>query len=165
MSLLMTTGRWRDDNEDLYETMIGRPFKDKDERQKYKDLFLPMYFNSTPEQAIAHFKRQSLQVKILYSQDEWMTALNQARDVMGNIEDTVGKLGTEVFLHESCICANAMLRMLKEEGWRVLQVYDGFYIKTDGTDFDAQVKQERAAEIVREEAELYYQVYRRFDTI
>ena len=165
MSLLMTTGMWRDDSDDLYEKMAGRHFQDKAERQKYKDLFLPMYFNATPEQAIAHFKRQSLQVKILYSQDEWMTALNQARDVMGNIEDTVGKLGTEVFLHESCICANVMLRMLKEEGWRVLQVYDGFYIKTDGTDFDAQVKQERASEIVREEAERYYQVYHRFDSL
>ena len=162
MSLLMTTGMWRDDDEDLYEKMAGRHFQDKDERQKYKDLFLPMYFNSTPEQAIAHFKRQSLQANMIYSEEEWMIALNQARDVMGNIEDTVGKLSTEVFLHESCVCANVMLRMLKEEGWRVLQVYDGFYIQTDGTDFDAKVKQERASEIVREEAERYYQVYHRF---
>ena len=165
MSLLMTTGMWRDDNEDLYEKMSGLKFKDKVERQKYKDLFLPMYFNATPEQAIAHLKRRSSQLNHLYSEEEWMTALNQARDVMGNIEDAVGKLGTEVFLHESCICANVMLRMLKEEGWRVLQVYDGFYIKTDGTDFDAKVKQERASEIVREEAERYYRVYHRFDTL
>lgn len=164
MSLLMTTGMWRDDDEDLYERMAGRHFQDKDERQKYKDLFLPMYFNATPDQAIAHFKRQSLQVGFYYSQDEWMTALNQARDVMGSIEDTVGKLGTEVFLHESCVCANVMLRMLKEEGWRVLQVYDGFYIQVNGQE-DAKVKQERASELVREEAERYYQVYHRFDAL
>lgn len=163
MSLLMTTGMWRDDSEDLYERMAGRHFKDKDERQLYKDLFLPMYFNATPEQAIAHLKRRSSLVNHYYSQEEWMTALNEAACVMGRIKDTVGKLGTEVFLHESCICANAMLRMLKEEGWRVLQVYDGFYIKTDGIEEDAKVKQERAAEIVKEEAERYYQVYHRFE--
>lgn len=156
MSLLMTTGMWRDDSEDLYEKMSGLKFKDKVERQKFKNLFLPVYFNATPKQAIAHFKRRSTLANVFFSQDEWMAALNGVTDVLCNIINTVGKLGTEVFLHESCICANAMLRMLKEEGWRVLQIYDGFYIKTDGTDFDAQVKQERAAEIVKEEAEGYF---------
>lgn len=162
MSLLMTAGRWRDDDEDLYEKMSGLHFKDKVERQKFKNLFLPVYFNATPKQAIAHFKRRSTLANVFFSQDEWMAALNGVTGVLCNIVNTVGKLGTEVFLHESCICANVMLRMLKEEGWRVLQVYDGFYIQTDGTDFDAKVKQERASEIVREEAERYYQVYQRF---
>ena len=54
-----------------------------------------------------------------------------------------------------------MLRMLKEEGWRVLQIYDGYYIQTDGSHTDAYEKETRASAIVREEAERYYQVYHR----
>ena len=162
MSLLMTTGRWRDDNEDLYELMSGIHFKSKEERKLFKGLFLPVYFSSSPEQIIAHFQRQARLVSYKFSEDEWNLAYNEVAEALYNIGNTVGQIGTVVFLHESCVCANAMLRMLKEEGWRVLQIYDGYYIKTDGTEADAEAKRSKAAQIVREEAERYYRTYHRF---
>ena len=161
VSMLMTTGRWRDDDEDLYELMSGIHFKSKEERKLFKGLFLPVYFSSSPKQIIAHFKRQAREVSYVFSEDEWNYAYNEVSLALHNIRSTVGQLGTVVFLHESCICANAMLRMLKEEGWRVLQIYDGFYIQTDGSHTDAFEKETRASAIVREEAERYYQVYHR----
>lgn len=165
VSMLMTTGRWRNDDEDLYELMSGIHFRSKEERKLFKGLFLPVYFNSSPDQIMSHFKYTADEVSYVISRDEWNYSYNEVSLALHNIRTTVGQLGTVVFLHESCICANVMLRMLKEEGWRVMQIYDGYYIQTDGTDFDARVKQERASEIVREEAERYYQVYHRFGII
>lgn len=164
MSLLMTTGRWRADNEDLYELMSGIRFKDKEERQLFKGLFLPVYFSNSADQIIARFNRKALRKSVPYSKDEWKIARTEVSMALSNIEKTVGQLGTVVFLHESCICANAMLRML-QEGWRVLQIYDGFYIRTDGTKEDAEAKCSKAAQIVREEAERYYTTYHRFDAL
>lgn len=161
MSLLMTTGRWRDENEDLYELMSGIHFKDKAERKLFKGLFLPVYFSSSPKQIIAHFKRQAREVSYVFSEDDWNIAWNEVSLALHNIRNTVGQIGTVVFLHESCVCANAMLRML-QEGWRVLQIYDGYYIRTDGTEEDAEAKCSKAAQIVREEAERYYATYHRF---
>ena len=162
MSLLMTTGRWRDDGEDLYELMSGIHFKSKEERKLFKGLFLPVYFSSSPAQIIAHFKRQARLVSYEFDEEWWNYAWNEVSLALYNIANTVGQIGTVVFLHESCVCANAMLRMLKEEGWRVLQIYDGFYINTDGTEEDSEAKRRKAAQIVREEAEKYYRQYHRF---
>ena len=161
VSMLMTTGRWRNDDEDLYELMSGIHFKSKEERKLFKGLFLPVYFNSSPKQIMSHFKYTADEVSYVINRDEWNYSYNEVSLALHNIRCTVGQLGTVVFLHESCICANAMLRMLKEEGWRVLQIYDGFYIQTDGSHTDAYEKETRASAIVREEAERYYQVFHR----
>lgn len=162
ISLLMTTGRWREDTEDLYEAIRKEPFQNEAQRKLFKGMFLPVYFNKSTNQLISHIKRQATKTHYQFSEEETMEMWNQAAVAMANVDDTIGRLGTEVFLHESCICANAMLRMLKEEGWRVIEIYDGFYIQTDGSQYDAGRKEQRAAQIIREEAESYYQKWNRW---
>lgn len=155
VSLLLTTGRWRDDGEDLYEFMSGIRFGNKAERDLFKGLFLPMYFNATPEQAVARSRSKARCHCIQYTEDEWNNLTNVFFTGMARMTTSIGRLGSEVFLHESCIEANSLLRMLKM-GWQVVNVYDGFFIKTDGTEEDAKVKREMASRIVKEEAEGYF---------
>lgn len=156
VSLLMTTGRWRDDTEDLYSTLSGITFETKEQRKALKDLFLPMYFNASPEQAVARAKSEASRRCVQYSKEEWDTLTKVLFRGMCNMTLKIGKLGSEIFLHESCIEARAMLRMLKQ-GWHVVEVYDGFFIQTDGTEEDAQSKLATASQIVREEAKAYYE--------
>jgi len=154
ISLLLTTGRWRDDSEDLYELMSGLHFKNN-ERDLFKGLFLPMYFNATPEQAVARSRSKARRHCIEYTEEEWEKLTYVFFTGMARMATRIGRLGSEIFLHESCIEANSLLRMLKM-GWQVVNVYDGFFIKTDGTEEDAKVKREMASRIVKEEAEGYF---------
>lgn len=158
ISLLITTGKWRDDTEDLYSTLSEINFETKEQRKALKELFLPMYFNASPEQAVARAKSEASRRCVQYSKEEWDTLTKVLFKGMCNMTLKIGKLGSEVFLHESCIEARVMLRMLKQ-GWHVVEVYDGFFIQTDGTEQDEQNKLAMAAQIVREEAQAYYERY------
>lgn len=155
VSLLLTTGRWRDDGEDLYELMSGVRFRNKVERDLFKGLFLPMYFSASPEQAVARSRSKARQHCTDYSKEEWDNLANVFFSGMCKMTKKIGKLGSEIFLHESCIEAKALLKMLKA-GWQVVDVYDGFFIKTDGTPEDAETKCKEASRMVKEAAEDYY---------
>ena len=154
ISLLLTTGRWREDSEDLYETMSGVRFRNKTERGLFKGLFLPMYFSASPEQAVARCRSEARKHCLEYTEEQWENLTKAFFAGMYRMTTDIGKLGSEIFLHESCIEARALLRMLKM-GWHVVDIYDGFFIQTDGTPEDAKAKCEIASRIVKEVAEEY----------
>ena len=154
ISLLLTTGRWREDSEDLYETMSGVHFRNKTERGLFKGLFLPMYFSASPQQAVARSRSEARKHCLEYTEEEWENLTKAFFAGMYRMTTEIGKLGSEIFLHESCIEARALLRMLKM-GWHVVDIYDGFFIQTDGTPEDAKAKCEIASSIVKEVAEEY----------
>lgn len=158
ISLLLTTGRWRDDSEDLYSTLSELDFETKERRKALKELFLPMYFNASPQQAVARSMSKARHRCLQYSKEEWENLAHVLLVGMCKIAEKIGCLGSEIFLHESCIEAKALLRMLKK-GWHVVDVYDGFFIQTDGTEEDAQAKCKEASRLVKEVAEEYYRKF------
>lgn len=155
VTLLLTTGKWRDDHEDLYEISSGVHFKDKAQRDLFKRLFLPMYFSASPQQAVARSMSEARRHCLQYTKEQWDNLAKVFCSGMYRMAMNIGCLGSEIFLHESCIEAKALLRMLKK-GWHVVDVYDGFFIQTDGTQEDEDAKREEASRLVKEVAEEYY---------
>lgn len=154
VSLLLTKGRWRDDSEDLYETMSGVRFRNKAERGSFKFMFLSMYFTASPQQAVARDRSEARKYCDEYTEEQWDNLGKTFIAGMYRMTKEIGKLGSEIFLHESCIEVKALLRMLKM-GWHVVDIYDGFFIQTNGTEEDAKAKCEIASRIVKEVAEEY----------
>jgi hypothetical protein len=151
ISMLLTKGILRKDGEDMYSRIAGTDLTDEQERKAVKALFLPLYFESSGNAAVWHRLRPlicgtldgdaKLEVEMY---GRW------AQEAMDRIEAICGRMGSEVFLHESCIYLNAFARMVEEEGWRVIQIYDGFYIQVKEGD-DREAVWNRAATIVKEE--------------
>lgn len=150
ITYLLNKGEWLDSSVDLYELIFGSPFKTKEERDLFKHPFcMQLYFNHSTRQMKHHIEYRKSATKMWNAEHDGFTLIEKARD---NMFKAIGdSYGSEIFLHESCIYTQVAHR-LREMGYRVIQIYDGFFTDSplDSTAFDG---------IVKEEAVRYYQRY------
>lgn len=147
---LLTYGKWLPDSVDLYEEIAGFEFPSSEYRNFFKVLAMSLYFENSAKSLVAHYKAKGM---ALQDSEELLRVIDEARERMRQVCGE--SLRSEIFVAESCIYLEAFRRMT-ERGWRVIQVYDGFYIK-DGDENTV----EEARNIVEESAYWYYNKYKR----
>ena len=126
VAYLLRTGEWLDDDIDLYELMYGRVFLDEEERKHFKDFCMRLYFDRSTA-LYGHIARVVMQTVGRYSREAVHSALVEAKS---NMEEVIGDgIDSEIFLHESCLYLDLVHR-LRNSGFNVVQVYDGFYSDT-----------------------------------
>ena len=145
---LIKHGVWLDDSVDLYQEMAGIKFPDEEARKQYKAFAMKLYFEPSTSAIATHLAMKSLDKTFLQQNEKYLTmAWNRMRECLGS------SFQSEIFLHEGCIYLEAFRRMVEEKHWRVIQVYDGFYVKKDGMD-SIQIKNEMQ-QIVEDSAYWY----------
>ena len=151
VNYLLTHGAWLDNDLDLYAAMYGKSFDSASLRTQYKYFFMRLYFSNS-ERQIAH------QLRLTHQTDNFVKAHGRraAIDTIGNARNgmiaAIGKsYGSEIFLHESCIYIDVFAALI-ERGYRLIQIYDGFFIK--GILGEAETAEIHS--IIKECAEAYY---------
>ena len=115
----ITHGEWLSDEIDLYKEMAGTEFPSKESRNFYKQFAMSLYF----ENSVDSIRNHLLKKGIGSLNDEALNAAwNRMRFILGN------PMKSEIFIHEGCIYLEALRRMI-ENHWKVIQVYDGFYVQ------------------------------------
>ena len=155
VSYLLEHGEWLPDEVDLYERMAGFPFQSKEERDRFKFFSMQLFFEPSARSLAHHLTLKGATEGFVrnFGDGRLVPTLVEAKTRM---EDAIGTCRrSEIFLHESCVYLNAFRRMVEEEGWRVVQIYDGFYIRLDDG-MDRATVERRCAEIVAEEAIRYH---------
>lgn len=150
VTYLLNFGEWLPDSVDLYPKMAGFDFKTKEDRNHYKHFCMSLYFCNSAKSILANYYRKQLNMGV--DKDELLEAVEEARIRMF---ETIGEsYRSEIFVAESCIYLEAYRRMVEEMGWRVIQVYDGFYIENGN-----EKTIEQARKIVEECAYWYLKKY------
>lgn len=151
---LLKTGLWLPDTVDLYERISGFKFRNENDRRNFKLLCMSLYFENSPKSLVAHYEAKGME------EDDKDGLLESIERAMGRMGDICGEsLRSEIFVAESCIYLEAFRRM-RERGWRVIQVYDGFYIQTSIRELKGrQMLQDAARKIVEESAYWYFDRY------
>lgn len=129
VSHLMNYGEWADSSIDFYEGIYGRKFSSPEERTLFKDFCQRLYFDSA-NAIYAHTKPCYAD---LLASGVSETEIKQAiSEMKGRMEYALGNfaMNNEVFLHESCIYLD-LVKYLRDNGCKVVQVYDGFYSDQD----------------------------------
>ena len=119
---------WLDNDIDLYREMYGREFDGREQRDQYKLFAMKLYFDKSIKKLRHHTVMGRDRNVLNMTDDDLETTLeemkNKMTDVIGNTYDS------EIFLHESCIYMD-LCRELLDRGFKVVQVYDGFYVNKD----------------------------------
>ena len=125
ISHLLNFGEWIGNEKDPYEMMFGEKFKTREDREAYKSMCMPLYFDNTKE--ILNHNRLRLPVSISRYED-WgiVPVLVNAEESMHRF--TGEKFYNEIFLHESLLYIDFVCD-LRRRGIDVVQVYDGFYMR------------------------------------
>lgn len=154
VNYLLTHGEWLENDLDFYERMYGKPFESLTMRTQYKYFFMRLYFGNSEKQ-IAH------QLRLTHQTDNFVKVHGRraALDVIGMARDSmiaaIGRsYGSEIFLHESCIYIDVFAALVKR-GFRLIQVYDGFFIKG----ILAESETAEIHSIIKSCAEAYYKRY------
>lgn len=158
VTYLLSNGDWLDNDIDLYEKMYQTFVKycpseklewNKETREVFKSFHMRGYFDSYAMLA-AHTKR-AISMKCEYKRSDWSDLDYVMKAYKDAISETVGELkyDSEIFFHESCMYLD-VLKSLLDDGFDVLQIYDGFY-----TDKECKDIKERIQRIT----ETYYNIY------
>jgi hypothetical protein len=128
VTYLLNYGTWQDADFDFYAAILGRPFRSSQERKEIKHIFMPLYFE-TSAKSIAHhlsIKHQADAFTKQFGKAALVRTIDAARNA---VTVALGRSwGSEIFLHESCIYLDAFAALLRR-GYRVIQVYDAFFIQ------------------------------------
>ena len=129
VSHLINFGEWADENLDFYEKIYDQPFSSSDERTMFKDFCQRLYFDS-PNAIYAHTKPCYADllangVSEARIKRDIVKMKDQMDYILGNLA-----MSNEVFLHESCLYLD-LVKVLRDSGIKVVQVYDGFYSDQD----------------------------------
>lgn len=131
VTYFLRRGVWLPRAQDLYAMMAGFRFPTKTDRDNFKVLAMKLYFDDAPGSIVIHLVGKGVSREVA-SKSLVTEARRRALDVCG------GTIRSEIFLHESCIYLEAFRRMVEDWGWRVIQVYDSFYVRhDDGMDAEA----------------------------
>ena len=129
VSHLINFGGWTDESFDFYENIYGQTFSSPEERTMFKDFCQRLYFDS-PNAIYSH-------TKDCYA-DLLAKGISEARikadigRMKAQMDFMLGNMAmnNEVFLHESCLYLD-LVKVLRDSGIKVVQVYDGFYSDQD----------------------------------
>lgn len=128
VTYLLNHGVWLDNNVDLYEKMYGQPFDNEEQRKQFKTFAMRLYFDKSPARIWAHTVCKATDLKKMIKKNE---LISEIKNLQKNMTDTIGQTyDSEIFLHESCIYME-LCKELLERGYKVVQVYDGFYVNRD----------------------------------
>lgn len=158
VTYLLNKGFWMDNNFDFYEAMFKNFIQlcpeetlewNEETRKMFKSFHMKGYFDT--EVMMATHLKFAISKKGKYDKNEWnnlgkvMSAYKQA------IASIVGELkyDSEVFFYESCIYLD-VLKELLNRNYKVLQIYDGFYLDRECKDIE---------KIVKCKAETFYSTY------
>lgn len=124
VTYFLNNGVWLNDDVDLYIQMIekgGVPMS----RKTFKNMIaMGMYFGKSEKQSLNWFAR-----KLRFIGKPAMSDSDKEEyyGIWRGMREVVGKsYSSEIFLHESCIYIDLLEELIKR-GFRVGQVYDGFY--------------------------------------
>lgn len=148
VTYLLSNGVWLDNNIDLYQKMYERfvqycPTEKLEWSEETRDIFKSFHMRGyfdTYAMLAAHTKR-AIALKGSYVKEDWKDLDTVMRAYKLSIEETVGELkyDSEIFLHESCIYLD-VLKSLLDDGFDVLQIYDGFYTDKECRDIEERIK-------------------------
>ena len=148
INYLLNNGVWLDDSIDLYEKMYNefinmKPEEklewNKENRKIFKSLFMRGYFD-TKSMIAGHIKYE-IGKRVEYKRKDWQGIDNTMVAYKKAIENVIGSTerDSEIFLHESCIYMDVYEQLLND-GYNVLQVYDGFYMNKENKDIQKLIK-------------------------
>ena len=119
---------WLDNDIDLYKEMYGREFDSKEQRDQYKLFAMKLYFDKSIKKLRHHTVMGRDRTVLNMTDDDLEMTLEEMKK---NMTDVIGETyDSEIFLHESCIYMD-LCKELLERGFKVVQVYDGFYVNKD----------------------------------
>ena len=149
ISHLVNHGVWVDDDIDFYSEIYGKEFETPESRDNFKLFCQRVYFRS-PRQIMSDLRDEIEQVAS--NEDEKSQLLQSIENLSYNLEYTLGSVSyrSEIFLHESCIYMD-VYKALRDMGYNVVQVYDGFYCDQD---FTKDIKK-----LLEYHSYLYYHTY------
>lgn len=148
VTYLLSNGVWLDNNIDLYQRMYEKFIQycpteklewNKETREIFKSFHMRGYFD-TYAMLAAHIKR-AIALKGNYVKEDWKDLDTVMRAYKLSIGETVGELkyDSEIFFHESCMYLD-VLKSLLDDGFDVLQIYDGFYTDKECRDIEERIK-------------------------
>ena len=148
INYLLNNGVWLDDSIDLYEKMYNefinmKPEEklewNKENRKIFKSLFMRGYFD-TKSMIAGHIKYE-IGKRVEYKRKDWQGIDNTMVAYKKAIENVIGSTerDSEIFLHESCIYMDVYEQLLND-GYNVLQVYDGFYMNKENKDIQKLIE-------------------------
>lgn len=140
VTYLLNYGEWLDRDVDLYESIAGFKFESKEARKYFKQFCMRLYFSKSAKQVIKDIKRsiKKGEVNMVLDKD----TIRKIKGVYQRMREVIGEsYYSEIFMHESCIYTLVAHR-LREMGYRLIQIYDGFYTDKhlDEKEFDRIVK-------------------------
>lgn len=147
---LLNKGVWLGNANDPYKTMFGHEFRG-DEREIYKSITMPLYFNRTGNETFNQCKKMTVLIQKMVGKDRITDAINVGIDQMVK---SIGKsLGSEIFLHESLLYIDVVYELFKM-GIRTAQVYDCFFYEK------GSISKSKIEKIIRQCATNYYADYK-----
>lgn len=120
----LNTNVWLDNKIDMYEEIYGGKFESKEQRDKFKSLCMPLYFDKSDAKAAHHMKLKAKLDEVMTDEEIDMTVIQLRTNMLNALGDKL--YDSEIFLHESVIYNHVVMELVKL-GWDVVQVYDGFY--------------------------------------
>jgi len=149
--LLLNTGKWMDQEIDIYELLNDSPFSDSTTRDNCKLFNLRCFFCSAKQ---VHSQVEAI-LRQRYKGAELSRKMKIVDSIKADVDRKLGeKNGTEVFLHESCIYMDVEA-VLQKNGIQYAKKYDAFYLNGDDESKDTERKN-MMDEIVKSCAENYY---------
>lgn len=120
----LNTNDWLNNSVDMYREIYGQEFSSKEQRDKFKSLCMPLYFDKSLKKTVHHLN-QKAKLSDVMTESEYTYVIGQLRQ---NMMNALGckTYDSEIFLHESVIYNHVTLELVKK-GWKIVQVYDGFY--------------------------------------
>ncbi len=133
----LNTGKWLENDNDFYQMMAPYKFESNEDREAFKSLCMRLYFSASSKSSAAKLLGK---LKNTVNDDDVIDNIEKSIDsnigkLFDNMRNVIGKTyGSEVFLHESSLYIILMNRLLKA-GYKVVQIYDGFYCDKPIKDF------------------------------
>lgn len=137
VAYLMKTGKWEDQNIDMYEKIFGKFDPETDERQAYKNFFMKFYFDYSGKLYNNNkdfFPVTSSEYGKALCSDVLKNTQKRVTDVLGESKDN------EIFFHESNIYC-LFTKWLRDQGIKVVQIYDGFFSNVDTSKYNYKLKE------------------------
>lgn len=128
--------KWYSESADIYETLRGRSFTSKQERDEFKVICMITAFSKNMNSACGAYREYFKQYSMKHA------AVKEIIEPVGvAVSGFCGTVDTDVFLHESCVMTMARHRLF-ERGIKAVQLYDCLFVEKDKlADFDGLISE------------------------
>lgn len=149
----LNTGKWDSDETDFYVKLNGKPFKDSEERNTFKQMMMRCYFGKSPAQIINQLCYTNREIAAtLKNNDNKEKAIKEVGKYFYKMRQEIGtSFLSEIFMHETCIYDMVLEKILKKN-IKCFTVYDCFYIED-------KITEKEFYNIIRQCSEEYIKKY------